>query len=244
VGGSQPPSRHRRRKYLGVGCSRAGLEVGHHRPAIVPVVSEMRTYSVSLVSEDSSHAVDVFYKYRGEHLPEEGEIIDVVRFLRGRVTRARVTRVDANTDPQIGATRRIGEGRGALAVTGCPGGEHERCDCGDRTRSRADPHQRRIHRRWRRQQPESSLSVGRPTVRLIGLTAPSSPLGSREIVGRASDSRIRPKGSHVHYLVLGGELRSDARWRAQAPHFWHVAECGKCDASGRSRNAPLVRSRW
>ena len=65
----------------------------------------MRTYSVSLVSEDSSHAVDVFYKYRGEHLPEEGEIIDVVRFLRGRVTRARVSRVDANTHPQIGATQ-------------------------------------------------------------------------------------------------------------------------------------------
>jgi len=65
----------------------------------------MRTYSVSLVSKDSSHAVDVFYKYRGEHLPEEGAIIDVVRFLRGRVTRARVTRVDANTDPQIGATQ-------------------------------------------------------------------------------------------------------------------------------------------
>jgi hypothetical protein len=63
----------------------------------------MRTYSVSLVSKDSS--VDVFYKYRGEHLPEEGEIIDVVRFLRGRVTRARVTRVDAKTDPQIGATQ-------------------------------------------------------------------------------------------------------------------------------------------
>ena len=65
----------------------------------------MRTYSVSLVSKDSSHAVDVFYKYRGEHLPEEGEIIDVVRFLRGRVTRARVTRVDANAQPQIAATQ-------------------------------------------------------------------------------------------------------------------------------------------
>ena len=60
---------------------------------------------MSLVSKDSSHAVDVFYKYRGEHLPEEGEIIDVVRFLRGRVTRARVTRVDANSDPQIAATQ-------------------------------------------------------------------------------------------------------------------------------------------
>jgi hypothetical protein len=61
-------------------------------------------YSVSLVSKDKSHAVDHFYKYRGEHLPEEGEIIHVVRFLRGRVIRARVTRVDANFSPQIEAT--------------------------------------------------------------------------------------------------------------------------------------------
>lgn len=52
-----------------------------------------------------SHAVDVFYKYRGEQLPEEGEIIDVVRFLRGRVIRARVTRVDATFDPPIAATQ-------------------------------------------------------------------------------------------------------------------------------------------
>jgi hypothetical protein len=70
-----------------------------------PVVDETRTYNVSLVLKDSSHAVDVFYKYRGERLPEEGEVIDVVRLLRGRVTRARVTRVDANSDPQIAATR-------------------------------------------------------------------------------------------------------------------------------------------
>jgi hypothetical protein len=68
-------------------------------------VDETRTYSVSLVSKDSSHAVDVFYKYRGERLPKEGEVIGVVRFLRGRVTRARVTRVDANSDPQIAATQ-------------------------------------------------------------------------------------------------------------------------------------------
>jgi hypothetical protein len=65
----------------------------------------MRTFSVSLVSKDLSHAVDVFYKYRGEQLPKEGEIIGVVRFLRGRVIRARVTRVDANSDPKIEATQ-------------------------------------------------------------------------------------------------------------------------------------------
>jgi hypothetical protein len=51
-----------------------------------------------------SHAVDHFYKYRGEHLPEEGEIIAVVRFLRGRALRARVTRVDPSYNPQIAAT--------------------------------------------------------------------------------------------------------------------------------------------
>jgi hypothetical protein len=68
-------------------------------------VAEMRTYSVSLVSTDPSHAVDVFYKYRGEQLPEEGEIIDVVRFLRGRVIRARVTRANFNFNPQIEATQ-------------------------------------------------------------------------------------------------------------------------------------------
>jgi hypothetical protein len=64
-----------------------------------------RTYSVSLVSKDKSHAVDVFYKYQAEQLPEVGEIIHVVRFLRGRVIRARVTRVDASGNPQIAATQ-------------------------------------------------------------------------------------------------------------------------------------------
>jgi hypothetical protein len=66
------------------------------------VVAEMKTYySVSLISKDSD-AVDEFY---GEELPEEGEIIDMVRFLRGRATRARVTRVDADYNPRIAATR-------------------------------------------------------------------------------------------------------------------------------------------
>jgi hypothetical protein len=68
-------------------------------------VSEVRTYSVSLVSTDPSLAIDQFYKYRGEQLPAEGEIINVVRFLRGRPIRARVTRVDANSVPQIAATQ-------------------------------------------------------------------------------------------------------------------------------------------
>jgi len=68
-------------------------------------MDEWRTYSVSLVSLDAPGEVDEFYKYRGDHLPEEGEIIDVVRFLRGRRIRARVTRVDANYKPQIAATQ-------------------------------------------------------------------------------------------------------------------------------------------
>jgi hypothetical protein len=64
----------------------------------------MKTYySVSLISKDSD-AVDEFYRYYGEELPEEGEIIEVVRFLRGRATRARVTRVD-DYNPRIAATR-------------------------------------------------------------------------------------------------------------------------------------------
>lgn len=69
------------------------------------VVDETRTFSVSLGSKDKSHAVDVFYKYQAEQLPEVGETIHVVRFLRGRVIRARVTRVDATGDPQIAATQ-------------------------------------------------------------------------------------------------------------------------------------------
>lgn len=63
------------------------------------------TYSVSLVSTDPSHAVDHFYKFRGERLPEEGDIIEVVRFVRGRAIRARVTRVDASLNPHIQATQ-------------------------------------------------------------------------------------------------------------------------------------------
>jgi hypothetical protein len=64
-----------------------------------------QTFSVSLIATDPSHAVDVFYKYRGEQLPEVGDIIDVVRFVRGRVVRARVTRVDVSQTPPIAATQ-------------------------------------------------------------------------------------------------------------------------------------------
>ena len=60
---------------------------------------------MALVSTDSSQAVDSFYKYRAEQLPEVGDVIGVVRFLRGRVIRARVTRVDAGLTPQIEATQ-------------------------------------------------------------------------------------------------------------------------------------------
>ena len=67
-------------------------------------MGETKIYRVALTSKDPPHAVDEFYKHVGERLPEEGEIISVVRFLRGRVLRARVTRVDANYNPQIAAT--------------------------------------------------------------------------------------------------------------------------------------------
>ena len=63
--------------------------------ASVVVVAEARSYySVWLTLKDSD-TVDEFYKYRGEELPEVDEVIEVVRFLRDRATRARVTRVDA-----------------------------------------------------------------------------------------------------------------------------------------------------
>lgn len=58
---------------------------------------------MSLVSLEASDMADPFYRYVGARLPEEGTIIDVVRFVRGRPVRARVTRVDANTSPPIAA---------------------------------------------------------------------------------------------------------------------------------------------
>jgi hypothetical protein len=70
-----------------------------------PVVTETKTFNVSLVSKDPSRAIDVFYKYHGQHLPRVGEIIGVVRFVRGRVIRAPVTYVDDTSDPPIAATQ-------------------------------------------------------------------------------------------------------------------------------------------
>jgi hypothetical protein len=64
----------------------------------------VRTYTVALVSRDPSHAVDRFYKYRGEHLPKVGDVIEVVRFVRGRAIHARVTRVNRESTPEIEAT--------------------------------------------------------------------------------------------------------------------------------------------
>jgi len=59
-------------------------------------------YNVWLTMKDSD-TVDEFYKYTGEDLPEAGDVIRVVRFLRDRPTLARVTRVDALRDPRITA---------------------------------------------------------------------------------------------------------------------------------------------
>ena len=57
---------------------------------------------MSLTLKDSE-TVDEFYKYTGEDLPEVGEIINVVRFLRDRPTRARVTEVETGMRPRITA---------------------------------------------------------------------------------------------------------------------------------------------
>ena len=50
-----------------------------------------------------SDTVDEFYKYPGKELPKVGEVIKVVRFMRDRPTRARVTSVDAFLQPRIRA---------------------------------------------------------------------------------------------------------------------------------------------
>ena len=53
-----------------------------------------------------SDTVDEFYKYTGRDLPEVGETIKVVRFLRDRPTCARVTGVDARArEPRITAVQ-------------------------------------------------------------------------------------------------------------------------------------------
>jgi hypothetical protein len=66
-------------------------------------VAEARDYySVWLTLKDSD-TVDEFYKYPGAKLPQVGEVIKVVRFLRDRPTRARVIRVDPILTPRITA---------------------------------------------------------------------------------------------------------------------------------------------
>jgi hypothetical protein len=59
--------------------------------AVESVDCVVRICGVPLASTlDASCAIDVFYKYRAEHLPEEGVHIDVVRFLpRPRASRTR-----------------------------------------------------------------------------------------------------------------------------------------------------------
>jgi len=61
-------------------------------------------YTVRLTLKGSD-TVDEFYKYPGEELPEVGEVIKVVRFLRDRPTRARVTHVGADIRPRITAVQ-------------------------------------------------------------------------------------------------------------------------------------------
>ena len=60
-------------------------------------------YNVWLTMKDSD-TVDEFYKYTGEELPDVGDFIKVVRFIRDRPTRARVIGVDARAiQPRITA---------------------------------------------------------------------------------------------------------------------------------------------
>jgi hypothetical protein len=66
-------------------------------------VAEARAYYSVWLTLKESDTVDEFYKYRGKELPEVGEVIEVVRFLRDRPTRARVTRVDPDFQPRIRA---------------------------------------------------------------------------------------------------------------------------------------------
>ena len=74
------------------------------QPAIVEFVTSY--YTVWLTLKDSD-TVDEFYKYTGEKLPDVGEVIEVVRFLRDRPTRARVTdvHIDFQSRPRITAVQ-------------------------------------------------------------------------------------------------------------------------------------------
>jgi len=68
-------------------------------------VAASRAYYTVFLTLKDSETVDEFYKYRGVALPEVGEVIEVVRFLRDRPTHARVTSVDADFNPRIRATQ-------------------------------------------------------------------------------------------------------------------------------------------
>ena len=68
-------------------------------------MADARSYHSVWLTLKDSNTVDEFYKYRGEKLPDEGDIIEVVRFLRDRSTRARVTRVDEYFQPRITAVQ-------------------------------------------------------------------------------------------------------------------------------------------
>ena len=59
---------------------------------------------MSLTMMDSE-TVDEFYKFTGEELPQIGEVIQVVRFLRDRPTRACVTEVWVGIRPRIMANQ-------------------------------------------------------------------------------------------------------------------------------------------
>ena len=66
-------------------------------------MAEARGYYTVWLTLKDSDTLDEFYKYPGKELPEVGEVIQVVRFLRDRPTRARVTRVDPDYQPRIRA---------------------------------------------------------------------------------------------------------------------------------------------
>ena len=66
-------------------------------------MTETRIFKVAFVSKDATKAVDPFYKYMGEKLPEAGEVINVMRFPGARAIRARVTLIQRHHEPQIAA---------------------------------------------------------------------------------------------------------------------------------------------
>ena len=59
-------------------------------------MAEARGYYTVWLTLKDSETVDEFYKYVGDEPPQVGEVIKVVRFMRDRPTRARVTGVDTD----------------------------------------------------------------------------------------------------------------------------------------------------